>query len=213
VSLLSVCIHYQAMPPDCEFYERLRTDRPLALLVASVFQCGSGLMYLYELPDDEIDEVVEFTLERYPDDFGRGPRVRRDWVNRLRVEIESARAAYPGIEQRSAWLMKPAWDIDRRLGDRFQILGAESAGRLADRLLFGESTLCAPLIKRGEECVGVLSAASLRVAATTLRHVRAEELFPEEVDRDGWNLDQTRDWIEFHVEAAGRHEDVLSQVI
>ncbi|MBV8218108.1 MAG: hypothetical protein JO325_06575, partial [Solirubrobacterales bacterium] len=102
---MGVSVLYQAIPPESAFSKRLQIERPLTLLVASVFPCGNGLFRLFDLvPEDEISEVLDFAMERYPDALGRGVEARHRWVQQLRDEIQRTRAAFPGIEERAVWL-------------------------------------------------------------------------------------------------------------
>jgi hypothetical protein len=121
---VGVALIYQAVPPESGFYRRLQAEQPLALLVASVFGLGKGPFNLFEIPGDDHEEVIDFVMERYPDDLGRGEAARRRWVQQLHDEIERTRVMSPGIEGRVVWLDKCVDEIEHRLKDRFATLGA-----------------------------------------------------------------------------------------
>jgi hypothetical protein len=197
-------LSYQALPEDSRLFARLRTDRKTGTLFARLFNCGGGPYTWAEL--DDLDDILDGVAE---DDsvFASREEVDRAMADLL-ADLEDARSAHPGLEDRRAYLEKTEEYIEKRLTRHLAQRGRKEAAALVQAFLFGAATLTPPGV-RGPLGGGlsVIPSAMVRKAASVLGEMTAESLCAEE-DEEDW-LEDFQSWREMYLAAAAHREAVI----
>src|SRR5690349_24337448 len=101
------CPYYQAIPERGALYERLRSDRRLAVLVDQIFPLGTRPFDLDEgeIYREDLEDTLTYLAAEEPGLFPSRTDVEAT-LGELRAELERAEAESPGLVGRTAFLNK-----------------------------------------------------------------------------------------------------------
>jgi hypothetical protein len=199
-------LHYQAIPTSSTFYARLREDRAFITLFRAFLGYGWGAFWFFEIEADEVEEILEGAFERYRAILGPEPEARQR-VAEYRAELERTRAAFPGVESRTASLEQFSQEIRERLTRELARTRGD-ATQLADKLLFGEGDLAPHLGLPEENSLGVVSVAVVGEGATVLWSIDPVVLFPEE-----WHRENFDSWRQLYLATTGKSEVIVMGIV
>jgi hypothetical protein len=203
---VGVSVLYQAIPPRCGLFARLKTDAAFNALLVVLFPCGGGVFDFVAHDPDEAEEVLEDAIERHAGVLGPEPAARRR-VEEFLAAVEETRSAFPGIEGRTASLEKCSFDVEARVAERVPV-GAKRSRALARQMVCGDQTLAPHLRPEGENILGVVTRPLVRRGAGVLAPLPPHRLFGPD-GWEGWCRDEYRRWRRLYLEAARRSEVLL----
>jgi hypothetical protein len=130
---MGVYLHYQALPADSRLARRLRTERPVCLLYATLIHNPAGPYDAARLPAAERNNLLTGIANNPV--FGSRAEVDRVYAD-LQAELARADDEFPGLRRRAAYF-KISDDFEDRLARVLARAGRADAAELADELLMG----------------------------------------------------------------------------
>ncbi len=203
---MGVSVIYSAIPPSSKLYARLHRERPLAILMVSLFSYGCGIFRFFEIEPEEAHEILEEIIEEHQDAFGS--ELDADQVvAEFRTELRLTRKAYPGIEDRTASLEKTSNKIEKHLSQELSRKQIENANEIVEKLIFGDQVLAPNLLPEAES-LGLISRGLVSEGARILRQIDPETLFAYE-GKDRWCIDHFSQWRDLYLSADEKNEEIL----
>lgn len=208
---MGVSIIYSAIPPGSTLYARLQREQPLAVLMVYLFPYGCGVFHFFELPPDEINEILEDVIEEHYETFA-SELAADEAIAEFRSELRRTRQAFPGIETRRVSLEKTSNRIAERLLHELLKRQITNADEIVQKLMFGDRTF-APDLLPVNESLGLISREWVHEGASILRQIEPEALFTGD---DGWEeycLHQLKSWKKLYLAADQKGEEILVEVV
>ncbi len=203
---MGVSVIYSAIPLSSTLYTRLQREKPLAILMVSLFSYGCGIFNFFEIEPEEVNEILEEVIEAHQDTFGS--ELDADQViAEFRTELRLTRKAYPGIEDRTASLEKTSNEIEERLSQELSRRQIENANKIVEKLIFGDQSLAPNLLPEAES-LGLISRELVSEGARILRQIDPETLFAYE-GKDRWCVDHFSEWRDLYLAADEKNEEIL----
>ncbi len=199
-------LHYQAIPAQSTFYARLQEDRAFVTPFRAFLGYGCGAFQFFEIEADEMEEILEDAFERYREILGPEPEARQR-VAEYRAKLARTRAAFPGVEFRTASLEQFSQEVRERLKRELARTRGDAA-EFADKLLFGEGRLAPHLGLPEGDSLSVLSVPVVREGAAVLKRIDPVILFPENWHRENFDY-----WRQLYLEADGKSEAIVTGIV
>lgn len=208
---MGVSVIYNAIPPGSTLYARLQREKALAVLMVSLFHIGDGIFRFFELPPNEVYEILGDVIEEHYETFGSELEAD-DAIAEFRSELRRTRQAYPGIETRRVSLEKTSSKIAERLSHELSRRQVTNAEEVVQRLMFGDQTF-APTLLPVEEWLGLISREVVREGVSILRQINPEALFAKDGGWEEYCLNQLKSWKKLYLAADQKGEEILLQVV
>ncbi len=229
---------YQAIPEDSKVLSMLRERRTTNYLLNRLFIAGSRPLDLWELDEEEYDEMLESMVdlqEDLPEDeFDRqareeaerilglgpgellvnrhGPFASRaevdDTFTELRAAVRGLTESNPGLIDRVAFLEKCHDEIEGPLSQALERSGCDEAPEFVRTLLYGDHRLAAEMYPRLENQQLRIVPASLVKKAAPMLRDLASDRLFARDEQD-WLWESYLQWRELYLQAAERGEAVL----
>jgi hypothetical protein len=199
---------YQAIPPESNFYARLKHDRSFRIFSRYLF-VSSSIFHSFKYDIQHFNDCIKSGIERHSDAFSEENLEVSLVVADFREAIRITWQDYPEIMQNTGMLEK-SFDVVRdRLEEELSRRNFEDAAVIVDNLLYGDSSL-----GENEEIFGLTTREAVKKGASVLRQIEPETLFPGGDDgEEGWYWENFRDWREFYLDADDLEAEVLMQVL
>lgn len=207
---MGVFVIYHAIPPTSTLYARLQCEKALAIMMVYLFPYGCGVFNFFELPPDEIDEILGDLIEEHCETFGSELEAD-DAIAEFRSELRRIRRSYPGIENRRALFEKTSTEVAERLSDELLRRQFTNADEIIERLMFGDQIL-APTLLPPRESLGLISRDLVREGASILRQINPETLFARNDGREEYRLNHFKSWRNLYLSADKKGEEILVDV-
>lgn len=208
---MGVSVIYSAIPPGSTLYARLQREKALAILMAYLFPYGGGVFHFFELPPDEVNEILEDVIEEHYETFGSELEAD-DAIAEFRSELRRTRQAHPGIETRRVSLEKTSSKIAERLSHELSRRQVTNAEEVVQRLMFGDQTF-APTLLPVEEWLGLISRELVHEGASIFQQIKPEVLFAKDGGWEEYCLNQLKGWRKLYLAADQKGEEILLQVV
>ncbi len=198
---MGVSIHFWPLPPSSTLFQRLQSEKPLALLMGDLFHYGAGIFYFFDEHDeDEQGEILSSVITRNLEAFG-SPEEAERCIGEFKDELDRTRRACPGIEKRRFMLGKSQDLIEERLERELQRLGGADAAKLANKLICGEQSIFQGLDSDQIDSAWMVSPELVREGSKILASLDVHSLFPEAREMEDFER-----WRQFYSDAAARGE-------
>lgn len=199
---MGVSVLYSAIPPTSRLYARLQHERAFNVLMVALFPYGNRIFRFFEIEPDEVEEILEFVIDAYQDIFG-SESAADAIIDEFRAELLQTRAAYPGIEDRTASLEKSSIVIQERLTQQLSQQPNIDAIALVEKLLYGDQTLGSTL--PANESLRLISHELVQHGAKILQQVDPDSLLAD----NEWYRSHFQWWRNLYFAAAERNEIIL----
>jgi hypothetical protein len=209
---MGISFHYQAIPPASSFYQRLHQDRELTTLLGAFVPYGCGIFNFFEIDAVEIDEILEWVMEQYPDIFDSRSTLDR-WVREYRQELEQTQALYPGIAGRSTSLEKCVDKIYERLIRELEKSQERDIRSTVAELIYDGDQNFAPDLLSNDILLWSVSARLVQKGAELLRGITPDMLFTATEDKDDWYRPQFEWWKDLYLATAENNEEMIITMV
>lgn len=203
---MGVSVIYSAIPLSSTLYARLQREKPLAILMKSLFSYGCGIFNFFEIEPEEVYEILEEVIEVHQDTFGSDLEADQI-IAEFRSELRRTRQAYPGIEARTASLEKSSTEIMEKLTQELSRRQIANADKIVEKLIFGDQAF-APKLLPERESLGLISRELVSEGARILQLIDSEMLFAYE-GKNRWCVDHFKWWRDLYLSADEKNEEIL----
>lgn len=205
---MGVSIYYQAIPEQSTLFQRIQTEKAIRTLFEYLFPYGNGIFHIFEIDKEELDEILDDIVE-FNEIFNSRADLDR-CLDELRIELERANTAYPGLADRNAYLEKIHNVIEQLLSQELKRRQLDNYLDYIEKLLYGDQEL-APLYGEYEDELLLVPSWVVQDGTQMLRQIEPA-LFEVAGYSDQYYLDQFQWWKQFYLSAAEKGEAAIVSV-
>lgn len=203
---LSQHTYFQAFPKECSLFQRLRHDRPFHVLYSHLTLLGLGPFFLSQINPAEVEDLLNWFARNEPGIASLAEAQRL--LAEVNLEVEQARATYPGIEHRAAFLEQVQEEMATALVGELQQSRVPLAAPLLDNLMYGQDVLTQGLFCFSELQFFLVPTETVTKGAQVLLPITPNMLAQPGVE-SAWFFEDFERWRQVYLEAAKRGEIIL----